>query len=333
MRLRALLVSVSLFAALGCDEKAVQDAKKAPAGLTQQQASAVLARVGDKTITVGDFAAALERLDEIDRLRFQTPDKRKELLQQMIDLELLAQEARSRGLDKDPSVQIATRQILRDAMLAKAREGTASPADVPAGDVAAYYDAHKREFEEPERRRVSAIVLAEEAQATEVATKAQKLESAAKWGDLYFEKSVDAPKVRDARAPADLAGDLGLVGRGDDPRAKNERIPAEVAQAAFLLEKVGDVLPKAVRAGDRFYVVRLTGVSKGHVRTLAEAERSIRVSILKVQIREREEKLEAELRKRFVVKIDDAALAAVELPAAATASAATSAIAAPTAQP
>ena len=69
------------------------------------------------------------------------------------------------------------------------------------------------------------------------------------------------------------------------------------------------------------------------MRTLAEAERSIRVSILKVQIREREEKLEAELRKRFVVKIDDAALAAVELPAAATASAATSAIAAPTAQP
>jgi peptidyl-prolyl cis-trans isomerase C len=317
MKSRSALVLATLLGLSACDEKAVvQDAKKPPAGLTRQQASAVLARVGDKTITVGDFAAALERLDDIDRLRFQTPEKRKELLGQMIDLELLAEEARRRGLDKDPSVELGVRQILRDAMLAKAREGMVGPAEIPASEVSAYYEAHRKDFEEPERRRVAAIVLADAAIADEVAAKAAKLESAAKWGELYFEKSVDAPKVRDPQAPLDLAGDLGLVGNGEDPRARNERVPAEVQRAAFAIEKVGEVHPKAVRAGDRFYVVRLTGMAKGHVRSLSEAERAIRVAILQERIREREAKLEAELRQRFAVKVDDAALSAVALPTA-----------------
>lgn len=316
MKTRRAIVLAGCIAAAACDEKAVEQVKKPAAGLTPKQAEAVLARVGEKTITVGDFAAALERLDDIDRLRFQTPEKRKELLGQMIDLELLANEARRRGLDKDPSVQLGVRQILRDAMLAKAREGLMSPAEIPAADVAAYYEAHRKEFEEPERRRVAAIVLANAADAETVAERASKLESASKWGELYFEKSIDAPKLRDPALPLDLAGDLGLVGNGDDPRARNERVPPEVQRAAFELSKVGEVSPKPIKAGSRFYVIRLTGMSKGHVRSLSEAERVIRISILQDKIREREAKLEADLRKRFPVQIDDAALSVVALPAA-----------------
>lgn len=319
MRIRTALVFACLWAVSGCDDKAIPETKKPPAGLTRQQAAAVLARVGDKTITVGDFAATLERLDDIDRLRFQTVEKRRELLSQMIDLELLAEEARRRGLDKDPSVQIGVRQILRDAMLAKAREGLMAPAEIPTADVAAYYEAHKQEFEEPERRRVAAIVLGDAATADDVASKAAKLDSPAKWGELYFDKSLDAPKTRDPQAPLDLAGDLGLVGAGDDPRARNDRVPPEVRKVAFELEKVGDVAPKPVRSGDRYYVVRLTGMSKGHVRSLSEAERAIRIAILQAKVREREEALEAELRQRFPVRVDDAALGAVAVPTDASA--------------
>lgn len=314
MRLRSALVFVCLLVAVGCDQEAIQDGKKPAAGLTHQQAAAVLARVGDKLITVGDFAAQLERMGDMDRLRFQTPEKRKELLQQMIDLELLAQEARSRGFDKDPNVLLATRQILRDAVLEKARAGGPAPADILPAELAAYYEAHKRDYIEPERRRVSAIILADRARADEVAATAQTLDSAQKWGALYFEKSIDAPKSRDPQAVSELAGDLGLVGLADDPRAKNERIPEEVVKVVFALQKVGEVHPKAVPAGGRFYVVRLTGLSKGHVRTPAEADRSIRVAILQEKLREREATLEAELRKRFPVQVDDAALMAVELP-------------------
>src|ERR1700722_2653054 len=90
--------------------------------LTAEQAAQVLARVGDRTITLGDFEAALEHMDEFDRLRYQAPERRKELLGEMIDVMLLADEARDKGYDKDPVTQQEIREILRDAVLKKAHE-------------------------------------------------------------------------------------------------------------------------------------------------------------------------------------------------------------------
>src|SRR4051812_7079077 len=51
-----------------------------PKSLTPEQASQVLAKVGDKTITLGDYVAALEHMDQFDRLRYQSAERRKELL-------------------------------------------------------------------------------------------------------------------------------------------------------------------------------------------------------------------------------------------------------------
>src|SRR5690348_15947625 len=82
----------------GCNEKAAQrstrsDAGRLPGGLSAEQAALVVARVGERTITLGDYAATLERMDQFDRLRYQSPERRKELLQEIIDVELLAQDA------------------------------------------------------------------------------------------------------------------------------------------------------------------------------------------------------------------------------------------------
>src|SRR5580692_6323338 len=73
--------------------------------LTPEQAAQVLARVGDRTITLGDFEAALEHMDQFDRMRYQAPERRKELLAEMIDVMLLADEAREKGYDRDPVTQ------------------------------------------------------------------------------------------------------------------------------------------------------------------------------------------------------------------------------------
>src|SRR3954471_10633366 len=42
------------------------------AGLSPEQAQQVLAQVGTRTITLGDYAAALERMDPFERMRYQT---------------------------------------------------------------------------------------------------------------------------------------------------------------------------------------------------------------------------------------------------------------------
>ena len=160
--LLVLLCAAPLFG--GCNEssiKAQQQAEGGPpiAGLNAQDAARILAKVGDRPITLGDYAKTLDRMDPFDRLRYQTKERRRELLNEMINVELLASEAKRRGLDKEPETEEAVRTILRDAMLAETRSDLPTPAEIPADEVRAFFEANGDKFSEPERRRVAAVVL------------------------------------------------------------------------------------------------------------------------------------------------------------------------------
>jgi hypothetical protein len=320
----ALLASALIggFASLGCDDAPLKtgpapapDAGGTVAGLTPDQAARVVAKVGERTITLGDFARTLERMDQFDRVRYQSRDRRRELLEEMIDVQLLADEARRRGMDKDPEAADALRMILRDALLADARLGLPTPAQIGEQEVRAYFEAHPEKFSEPERRRVAAIVLKDKAEAAKVLKDALKVKTPAAWGDLFFKHSVTAPKTKGPANPAELAGDLGIVGPPSDPRGANAKVPEPVRATAFKLKDVNEVSPDLVESEGRWLVVRLTGVTQPHKRTLAEADRAIRVLLVQERIAERERLLEDELKKKFPVEIDDAALASVRVPA------------------
>jgi hypothetical protein len=279
--------------------------------------SQVLARVGDRTITVGDYQAALEHMDQFDRLRYRAPDRRRELLDEMIDVELLADEARDRGYDKDPETQEQLRQIARDAMLQTVREGAPGPSDIPPADVRAYYDAHSEDFRDPERRRVSAIVLGSDAAASSALAAALAATDGTAWGELVRTRSLD-PRAK-ADVPLDLAGDFGFVnapgagGARDGDRGANPRVPDEVRSAVFEVARVGDIVPHTVRSAGKFYVVKLAAKSDAHVRTLQDAERSIRVKLAQDALHAREAALVDDLRKQFPATIDEAALAQVRV--------------------
>lgn len=281
-----------------------------PKSLTPEQAAQVLAKVGESTITLGDYVAALEHMDQFDRLRYQSPERRKELLNEMITVELLAQEATARGYDKDPLAQQELRAILRDAMLAEARKDAPTPADIPEAEVRAWFEAHKADYKDPERRRVSVIVARDAAAAREALAEAQKDPmNSAKWGEIVRARSID-PQAR-ANVPIDLAGDVGIVSPPDDPRGENPRVPPAVRAAVFSMAEVG-VYDKVVADGGKFYVVRFTQKLAPHERTYEEAERSIRVKLAQDRLRAKEDALIAELRKSVKVEIDEAALATVK---------------------
>lgn len=291
------------------------DASASPTKLlTDQQAAQVLAKVGDKNITLGDFTAALEHMDQFDRLRYQSTERRKELLDEMINVELLAQEATAKGYDKDPLAQQELRAILRDAMLAEARKGAPTPAEIPEADVRAYFESHRADYKDPERRRVSVIVLNTEAAANETLAAAKKLTTAAQWGELVRSKSID-PQAR-ANVPVDLAGDLGIVSPPSDPRGDNPRVPPEVRAAVFGVAELNGIADKVVASNKNFYIVRLTQKLAPHERTYEEAERSIRVKLSQDKLRAKEDDLIAELKKGVKVEVDEAALATVKVNAA-----------------
>jgi peptidyl-prolyl cis-trans isomerase C len=280
------------------------------AGLTAEQSAQVLARVGERSITVGEFVAALEHMDQFDRMRYRAPERREELLGEMIDVMLLADVARDKGYDKDPVTQQEIREILRDAMLKKARDGLPGPSEIPEVEVRADYEAHRADFRDPERRRASAIVASSEGAANTVLD-AAKTATPIQWGELVRTRSID-PRAKEA-VPLDLAGDFGFVGPPDDPRGANPRLPDEVRAAVFEIPSAGTVLPRVVKANGRYYVVKLTGKTNGHDRSFEEAERAIRVRLAQNEIRAREEALLDDLRKQYPVQIDEAALSEVRV--------------------
>ncbi|MDP9034140.1 MAG: peptidylprolyl isomerase [Myxococcota bacterium] len=311
VRHHALALAMTMLACGACKKSpAIEgEAGPLPQGLSAEQATQVLARVGERTITVGDYVAALEHMDQFDRLRYQAPERRKELLSEMIDVFLLADEARDKGYDKDTITQQEIREILRDAVLKKVSEGVPTPNEIPDGEVRAYYEAHRADFRDPERRRVSAIVGATAAAAASALTAARNA-TPSQWGELVRSRSID-PLAR-ADVPVDLAGDLGFVSPVGDARGSDPRVPEPVREAAFQLAEVGDVLPRVVPAGSKFYVVKLTGKTAAHERTLEDTERMIRVKLAQEKLRSTQAAFIESLRSEFPVEIDEAALAEVK---------------------
>jgi parvulin-like peptidyl-prolyl isomerase len=312
------LAAVPAGAAAGaCNDAALRNdaqasAVPAPSGLGPELASKVLARVGDREITLGEYAAVIDRMDPFEKLRYQPEERRLALLDEMIKVELLAREAERRGLDKKPETKERIRQVLRDTLLREVRESLPAPATIPEAEVRAYYDAHRAEFREPERRRVAHIVLGDEAKAKRVLELARKA-TPTEWGRLVMEHSLDKPAKPVATAALELAGDLGIVeppGSGEP----NPKVPEPVRKAVFEIGEVGGVFGSLVAADGKLHVVRMAGKTAARDRSFAEAERTIRVSILQDKLKNAEDELEARLRKKYQVRVDDVALAKVKVP-------------------
>jgi len=281
--------------------------------LTPEQAKEVLATVGSATITLGDFAASLERMDRYERLRYQSEERRKRLLDEIVSLDLLADEAVRRKLDQDPRVQLRLDQALRDELLRDLRQQVPTPDRLPAPEVRAYYDVHREEFSEPERRRISAIVLSSEAEARGLIASAREADARA-WGELVRKHSGLRPPPGE-QTPVELAGDLGIVSAPGQAKGAGPDLPEPVVRAVFAIDKVGKIYGEPVHARGRYYIVRLAGRTGARTRTFEEAERSIRVRLVERRVEAAERRLIEQLKKRYPVTIDPAKLAKIKVEA------------------
>ena len=159
------------------------------------------------------------------------------------------------------------------------------------------------------------VMLASEAQA-KAALQTAAHATPADWGKLVAEVSLDKPPKSSGPAPTELAGDLGIVGPPGHPRGQNPRVPEALRAAVFEITELGGVFGRVVADGGHYHVVRMTGRTEARDRSYQDAERTIRVALVQQRIRDREVQLEQELRARFPVSIDDAALLEVKVPEA-----------------
>jgi peptidyl-prolyl cis-trans isomerase C len=237
-------------------------------GLSADQAKLPLVVVGDTTVTLGEFAAQIAEKSPYLRARYASPERRRELLDELVKFELLAKEARRRGLDKSEEVERAKKQVMVQQMMKAEFEDKVKLSDITDQEIEAYYQAHPEEFNKPAQVRASQIVVKDEAKAKRVIKQLQEGTDEARFRQLVTELSEDAEtKAR--------GGDLQFFSKPSERNQGDPPVPDAVAEAAFSLDKPGDVYPTPVKTPQGFHVVRLTSKRKALSRSLEHARRII----------------------------------------------------------
>jgi parvulin-like peptidyl-prolyl isomerase len=233
-------VGLSLFAV----SLRAQDTKSAPT-------EPALATYQGGVITRADFEkVAAIKVPELRIALAKSDEKKRELLDAMIDFELLLQEAQRRGYDDHPIVKLST----REESVRRLIEGplVVAPESLSDAEIDAEYEKHKAEFEQPARRRARHVVLATEEEAKALIAEAQK--PGVRAPDLIAraarEKSLDTETKRQS-------GELGYFFESGQRPSLGTTVDPALASAAFALKKKDDVVAKPIAVPGGFSVLVL----------------------------------------------------------------------------
>jgi peptidyl-prolyl cis-trans isomerase C len=277
-------------------------AAKAPAKIPEKDAKLMLAQVGEVTISVGHLAERINRMSRYVRGRYQSLDKKRTLLDSMIEFEVLAKEAARRGFDKHPDVVRMLRQVMIQRLRQRVVEEKVKPEDIKDEDIKAYYEKHRKQYNKPETVRVSHIQVADEATARKVLSEVK-----AKGSDPRAFRALVQQYSTD-NATKRRAGDLRYFTRED------KRVAKEIIDAAFKLEKRGDVAGP-VKSAAGYHVIKLTHRRQAIKREVTDPKvrQQILTRILRDRRRQALEGFKKQLRDKATVKVYDDRLAGVKI--------------------
>jgi len=291
----------------GAKDKDAAAEEKLPQGLTPEQAAEVVAKVGERTITVGDVTDQINRLSPYIRRRWAAPEKRKEFLQKLIRIELLSQEAERVGLGNDPEVQRTIKQVMIRLMVKNDLEKNVLPTSVDEAQLKADYDKNIDTYKRPEQIRASQIVVASEAQAQKLIAELEaKGDDRKLFRDKAKELSIDA-------ATKERGGDLGYFSRPEQRREDEPIVAKAVADAAWALAKVGDIADKPVKTEAGFHIIKLTNKKPAMDRPFESVKKLIENRLLRDKRREAMDKFIADLRAKSKIEVLEENLAKVDL--------------------
>jgi len=267
-RMKWIIFSFSIFTiVLGCKK--------------QQPKGKILAKVGETILFEDEFYALLP-VEEIVKL---TPSQKKELLKKWIDTELVYQEARKEGIDKEEDIRIKLKELERELVAnAFIERYLAKIGSVDEQEVRKYYDTHKEEF--GTERKVAQIVVTDSAVAEELRTKLLQGEDFSKIAKEY---SIDPSRVR--------GGVLGYIRRGDMPQ-----LP-ELEEAIFKLKKEKEISP-LVKTIYGYHLIKLIDIKKlPSPPTFQEVEDEIRAHLNLMRKKESFNKFLDTLRKKVRIEV------------------------------
>ena len=205
-------------------------------GTLQAQESQVLAKIGDKVITLKEFNRIINFYDPEQRKMLEkNPQLKETVLWQLIQAAVISKTARDKGFDKKPEIReqqaLIFNNFLATQYIQKEIIGKITLTDKEAG---AYYKEHADEFRTPETIQARHILIKADKSASEEEKQKQKAKAEELLGKIKggedFAKL--AGEFSDDPGSKTKGGDLGYF-------AKGSMVPA-FEEAAFSL-KPGEV--------------------------------------------------------------------------------------------
>jgi parvulin-like peptidyl-prolyl isomerase len=291
-------------AAAAASVPACRAGRRPPAGASARPPGAAgeaIARVGDLVITVADVQNRINAQPPVVRSQYGSLDKKKQLVTDLVNFEMMAAEAVRRGYDRDPDVVRIMKQQMIGKLVQKDLEAKVKIDDASAADIQRYYDEHVRDFSRPEQVQVSQILIKDRARAARVAAEARALprQDAKAFRDLVSRYSED----QDSKT---RGGDMVPFDRG------SAVLPEAVVRAAFALKTAGEIT-EPVPTEEGFRILRLAARVPGYSRPLTDVTAQIRQQLIQAARAKAVTDFVAGLRAQYPVAIDERNLAKVTI--------------------
>lgn len=243
----------AIFFLTGCppEKPSMQDSRELEideSAMSVDESEIVVARINGEEITLEEFNRRIEGLAPFARVRFQSPERRKDFLNSVAQFEVMADVAEVRGYGDRSEVRHAMKETMMKLLLADALREEGVLREIAEEDLRAHFEANREEFQAGEKRRLVHLVVEEEARAQELAARWEERYAGEEDRGSYFQRF--AFRHSEDRSTGDRFGDLGRFEEGDEE---------EWAALAFEAEPGELIGPREVSQGwELLMVVEVT---------------------------------------------------------------------------
>lgn len=280
--------------------------------LSEEERAQVVATIGEVKITLGELEDRLNEQPAYVRIRYNAIEKKKEFLDNLVEFELLALEAKSKGYDKDPEVVFAMKQAMIKKLVKDDIADLVKLTDITDEEMKKYYDENQALYHKPEQVRASAIVVPDKAAGEAVLADLQRaLEENPRRKRQTFNDFVKS-KGKDDRLAA-INGDLGFFTKEGAKDEGEGTVPAAVAEAAFALARINDT-SAVVEADGKAWILMLTNRRPKVDKSFDEVKRQIQNKLFRDEKEASRDRYLGDLRKKSNVVVHEEKLTLIENP-------------------
>jgi peptidyl-prolyl cis-trans isomerase C len=242
----------------------------------------VIATVNGIDITDEILDTTIQSLAPERRGYFENEYGRKQLLDQLISVELINAFGTELGLDNDPQYMSQVEQALKDIKYSFTMNKILSTITIEEDEAKEVYAAHPERYQGQESIKASHILVDEEAMAKDLITKIEG-------GEISFE---DAAREYSSCPSSQQGGDLGEFGRG--------MMVKEFEDAAFAME-AGEMTKEPVQTQFGYHVIKTTDKKGSEPLSFEEVKSEVMNRMLQDKQMEYYTKLITELQEKFPV--------------------------------